>query len=355
MASSSTTQSIPPARLDRPHRQRSIDIIDKAAELRTISTQPVICEDITIPHNILRVANRANEWGPSHQVREKNDFQQTDPSPAFNIVDIALEQRTAIELALSNRRTTHTGLLSGATGSWDYGRAKTAQRSSLPTSAPYFRHTTTRHHLLSESGAQVSNIALRTPVNSLEPMANTALGPDHNNHAILFRSLNYALKEAPYRGRRLSEQIAPDADFLVAKEGSEWKNNVESTYPTDLESPGREMQPEQPHDSSVARRVSVAVISAYQTVAKEATDLMRRSSLYDKYEKAKIRGQYLQRKKWVQALFEYVFYLLILCVIYFILIGRPLWRGAVWWMYWIVNNRFTIAGTWSITIGMALV
>jgi hypothetical protein len=24
------------------------------------------------------------------------------------------------------------------------------------------------------------------------------------------------------------------------------------------------------------------------------------------------------------------------------------------WLYWVVNNKFTVAGTWSVTIGMAM-
>ena len=76
--------------------------------------------------------------------------------------------------------------------------------------------------------------------------------------------------------------------------------------------------------------------------------------MLDVYDKAKIHGQNFQRKKWVQVTFEYTFYLLILCFIYFVLVGRPIWNGAVWYLYWVVNNKFTIAGTWSITIGLAL-
>jgi len=85
-----------------------------------------------------------------------------------------------------------------------------------------------------------------------------------------------------------------------------------------------------------------------------ATNAVRRSSLYDVYETAKRRGVELQRKKWVQVLFEYIIYLFIVCFIYFVLVGRPLWNGAVWWLYWVMVNKFVIAGTWSVTIGLAV-
>lgn len=76
--------------------------------------------------------------------------------------------------------------------------------------------------------------------------------------------------------------------------------------------------------------------------------------MQDVYEKAKVRGVELQRKKWVQILFEYFFYFIILCFVYFVLIGRPIWNGAVWWLYWVVDTKFVVAGTWSITIGLAI-
>ncbi|KAI1341821.1 glycosyl transferase [Xylariaceae sp. FL0016] len=71
------------------------------------------------------------------------------------------------------------------------------------------------------------------------------------------------------------------------------------------------------------------------------------------YEKAKARGAELERKRWVQLLFEYSFYTMLLAFIYFVLVGMPLWKGAVYWLYWVVSTKFVIAGGWSITIGVA--
>ncbi|KAJ4993639.1 hypothetical protein SVAN01_00693 [Stagonosporopsis vannaccii] len=82
--------------------------------------------------------------------------------------------------------------------------------------------------------------------------------------------------------------------------------------------------------------------------------LQRKGSVWKTYENAKKRGIELQRKKWVQVVFEYSIYLFLLCFIYFVLIGRPLWNGAVWWLYWVVENKFVFAGGFSITLGIAL-
>ncbi|PYH97912.1 hypothetical protein BO71DRAFT_372259 [Aspergillus ellipticus CBS 707.79] len=79
-----------------------------------------------------------------------------------------------------------------------------------------------------------------------------------------------------------------------------------------------------------------------------------RHSIYDVYQKAKERRIALQRKYWVQVLFEYTVYLLLVAFVYFVLIGMPLWRGAVWWLYYVVRTKFVIQGGWGITIGVAV-
>lgn len=75
--------------------------------------------------------------------------------------------------------------------------------------------------------------------------------------------------------------------------------------------------------------------------------------MHDVYEKAKVRGAALQRKYWVRLLFEYGVYVLLLLFVYFVLVGMPLWRGAVRWLYWAVSKKFVIQGGWAITIGLA--
>jgi hypothetical protein len=85
-----------------------------------------------------------------------------------------------------------------------------------------------------------------------------------------------------------------------------------------------------------------------------ANGLTRSSTMRDTYHKAKTRGQELQREKWAQVAFEYGIYALIILFIYFVLIGVPLWNGAVWWLYWVVANKFVLAGGFGITMGIAL-
>jgi hypothetical protein len=80
----------------------------------------------------------------------------------------------------------------------------------------------------------------------------------------------------------------------------------------------------------------------------------RRSSMWHIYEKAKERGVQLQRNKITQTAFEFGIYVILILVVYFVLIGVPLWKGAVYWLWWVVANKFVFAGGFSITLGIAL-
>jgi len=76
--------------------------------------------------------------------------------------------------------------------------------------------------------------------------------------------------------------------------------------------------------------------------------------MWQTYEKAKERSKELQRNKYVQFSFEYIIYAVLILFVYFVLIGVPLWNGAVWWLWWVVAHKFVIAGGFSITLGIAL-
>ena len=87
--------------------------------------------------------------------------------------------------------------------------------------------------------------------------------------------------------------------------------------------------------------------------AHRLSQTIRKSSVYAIYEKAKIRSAQIQRAKWAQLLFEYIFYLFLLTFIYFILIGLPLWNGLIYWMYWLAKNKFNFTAGFTITLGIA--
>ena len=45
----------------------------------------------------------------------------------------------------------------------------------------------------------------------------------------------------------------------------------------------------------------------------------------------------------MQTLFEYMIYLILILFTYFVLVGMPLWKGAVWWLYWVVDHVSAMA------------
>jgi hypothetical protein len=121
-----------------------------------------------------------------------------------------------------------------------------------------------------------------------------------------------------------------------------------------------ETLPQEPDDAHPAeRRGTLATIvdgivpDALQRRMTNAS-YFRNSEMFGTYEKAKKKGTELQRKKWVQITFEYTIYLILILFVYFVLVGRPLWNGAVWWLYWVVETKFVIAGGFAITLGIAL-
>lgn len=79
----------------------------------------------------------------------------------------------------------------------------------------------------------------------------------------------------------------------------------------------------------------------------------RRNTVWSMYNKAQERGAKLQRKRWAQILFQGSFYVLLISFVYFVLVGRPLWKGTVWWLYWVMKNKLVFQGGFWITIGMA--
>lgn len=129
---------------------------------------------------------------------------------------------------------------------------------------------------------------------------------------------------------------------------------------------GQHTVPETAHVPQVARKRSGTLETVVNALVPDALQrkltnnttagggITRHSSMRKTFEQAKLRGAQLQRNKYAMWAFEYGIYLFLLCFIYFVLIGIPLWNGAVWWMYWVVANKFVFAGGFTITLGIAL-
>ncbi|KAL4768468.1 glycosyltransferase like family 2-domain-containing protein [Aspergillus nidulans var. acristatus] len=61
-----------------------------------------------------------------------------------------------------------------------------------------------------------------------------------------------------------------------------------------------------------------------------------------------------QRGFWGKVFIEYGVYTICAAFVYLVLIGMPLWKGAVYWLYWLVKHKFVIQGGWAIVIAVLI-
>lgn len=107
------------------------------------------------------------------------------------------------------------------------------------------------------------------------------------------------------------------------------------------------------------RRGTVATIVdaiVPETIQKTLANIppFRQGSIWHTYESAKKRTNELKRSTWVQLIFELSMYAIILLFVYFVLIGVPLWKGAVYWIWYLEAHQFVVQGGVSVTLGIAM-
>jgi hypothetical protein len=331
----------------------------------------LVVGDVAIPAGLLKAANRPQSWAPDVEPSEEPFRRPEGGSLDFSVYEIALEQKRQLEEAFVESSADEPGRQNRV--SWDLeagGYRYKSQDQGLPTvlegtksdfeSTPFRWSARGSTPYRSNSNRSNSNNDARHP-----PRASP--GEQQQNDTVLFRSLSsYALNEKYIsQRRRSSTAVAPDGDYFGVYEDpfSPDAENATIGKKSPAASPLNDVGATQTQElRTVAlgrlcmgnNRNTDSIISALPQPRQATQGSVRRNSLLDVYEKAKIHGQNFQRKRWVQLVFEYTFYLLILCFIYFVLVGRPIWNGAVWYLYWVVNHKFTIAGTWAVTIGLAL-
>ncbi|KAL8669747.1 MAG: hypothetical protein Q9168_005675 [Polycauliona sp. 1 TL-2023] len=102
----------------------------------------------------------------------------------------------------------------------------------------------------------------------------------------------------------------------------------------------------------VVRRASVILENVLVKTKESFSGPVRRGSLQELYEKAKIREMQLMRSNTVQLGFEYTFYLLLLAIIYFLFVGVPLWNGLVLTIYYIFDMKLVVPAGTAIFLGI---
>lgn len=111
--------------------------------------------------------------------------------------------------------------------------------------------------------------------------------------------------------------------------------------------------PIEPPPTARCHRVGSEAPPVMQRVGRRLSQAVLRSTPYEVYDKARIRGGELHRKRWAQLPFEYTFYVFLLAFTYFVFVGIPLWKGAVWWLYWAVQHKFAVTVAFIVIFGIA--
>jgi hypothetical protein len=333
---------------------------------------PTSIGDIHIPANLLRTVSSTKTWRPNLELPDDNGLTAQDiitpqivsPAPPRTRVQSVtlghLERAATVQNestivpdpSIRNLRKSSVpvgqelnrtpALPHDAGQPWSIMRSagRTAPRRSdpytSPTSSQFVSPTASRRSTVTRPNLQPRY----TGGSGISP-AVSARDFAHQSHPGITRSPSSARRNLAYFsfGRRQSAQTAA-------------LNNV-----VDMEIGPNEPIPPQTARPSVIEMMPdfIQVIAGgIANAANAVGEAVRRPTLVDAYERAKIRTVQLQRKPWVMKLFEYSVYLLLVCFVYFVLIGVPLWNGAVWWLWWVVDHKFVIDGGWAITIGLAI-
>ncbi|KAL9591898.1 MAG: hypothetical protein Q9179_007259 [Wetmoreana sp. 5 TL-2023] len=84
----------------------------------------------------------------------------------------------------------------------------------------------------------------------------------------------------------------------------------------------------------------------------DVTSKLSTSNWREMYEKAKVRQEKITRSHIAQLLFRYTFYIFLIAVTYLVLVGLPLWRGAVWYLYILFQKHLVLKAGLTITFGI---
>ncbi|KAL8953330.1 MAG: hypothetical protein Q9222_000792 [Ikaeria aurantiellina] len=83
-----------------------------------------------------------------------------------------------------------------------------------------------------------------------------------------------------------------------------------------------------------------------------AAHRLHNTNFREMYEKAKVRQQKIKRSRTAQLMFKYTFYFFLVASVYLGLVGLPLWRGLVWYMYIVFQKHLVLKAGLTITFGI---
>lgn len=82
------------------------------------------------------------------------------------------------------------------------------------------------------------------------------------------------------------------------------------------------------------------------------TNKLRNPNWREMYQKAMVRQEKIRRSRSSQLIFKYTFYVLLVATVYLLLVGLPLWRGLVWYMYILFEKHLVLKAGLTITFGL---
>lgn len=102
----------------------------------------------------------------------------------------------------------------------------------------------------------------------------------------------------------------------------------------------------------VIRRASIVVNNVVGMVNETVASVLRKSSLQEVYDKAKIRQVQMKRSNTAQLSFEYTYYLILIATVYFVFVGVPFWNGLVLTIYYLFDMKLVVPAGTAIFLGI---
>lgn len=312
-------------------------------------------DNIVIPAGILTAYQ-------DRQPNETNDG--AGGSEAFDVAEVVRQRARSFSITVDSQNESRED-----TSEWLSGILEVNENTQAPlqqgSDEAGHQGTPTRRRQrptsISLGGLGRSRVTgLNTPANSGLPLdrapslsfaaghkrAQKSLHSDRSNeleNSYIFQSL----QDCSFTGHGQTETSSNPPVFLARNSS---KNTVRSRKESALDR--KQSSVSQYSSINVVRRASIAVENTVEKVRETITGALRRSSLQEVYEKAKIRQAQLERTTAVQLGFEYTFYLLIIATVYFVFIGYPLWNGLVLTIYYLFVNTLTIPAGTAIFLGI---
>ncbi|KAL8767836.1 MAG: hypothetical protein Q9194_005870, partial [Teloschistes cf. exilis] len=293
-----------------------------------------------------------------------NDSENTHENERFDITEVARRRARTLSVVLDSQNhdredtferlvrivqlneTTQTALQQGSTPSVPKGN--TPQRSTTINLGGLGRTRATGRSTPANPGLRIdrraSNFFATGSRVTQKPFSEDTTRKLENSY--VFQSLeNYQLP-----GQRPSSEATLAPVFLA-------RNNSDTTATLRRESSNPKVERNQSVTSQfanidVVRRASIAVENAVEKVKETVASALRRSSLQETYEKAKIRQVQLMRSPFAQYAFEYFFYLLMAAFVYFVFVGYPLWTGLVMTIYYLFDMKLVVPAGTAIFLGI---